>query len=133
MLPPILKDNLALPLVGAPLFIISHPDLVIAQCKAGIVGSFPSLNARPLEQLDEWLTQINEELEDHKAKNPDSKTAPFAVNLIVHGSNDRLMDDIKLKVEELRETVLAPAGLTISQVYDESVYTKGSLKPSRLI
>ena len=110
MLPPILKDNLALPLVGAPLFIISHPDLVIAQCKAGIVGSFPSLNARPLEQLDEWLTQINEELEDHKAKNPDSKTAPFAVNLIVHGSNDRLMDDIKLVVKHKVPIVITSLG-----------------------
>ncbi|MGB7286063.1 MAG: nitronate monooxygenase family protein [Salaquimonas sp.] len=110
MLPSILKDDLALPVVGAPLFIISHPDLVIAQCKAGIVGSFPSLNARPIEQLDEWLTQINEELSAHKAANPDSKTAPFAVNLIVHGSNDRLMEDIKLVVKHKVPIVITSLG-----------------------
>lgn len=110
MLPAILKDDLALPVIGAPLFIISHPDLVIAQCKAGIVGSFPSLNARPLEQLDEWLTQINEELADHKAKNPSSITAPFAVNLIVHGSNDRLMEDIKLLVKHKVPIVITSLG-----------------------
>lgn len=110
MLPSILKDDLALPVVGAPLFIISNPDLVIAQCKAGIIGSFPSLNARPLEQLDEWLTRINEELTAHKEKNPDSKTAPFAVNLIVHGSNDRLMDDIKLVVKHKVPIVITSLG-----------------------
>ncbi|WP_075995494.1 NAD(P)H-dependent flavin oxidoreductase [Salaquimonas pukyongi] len=110
MLPPILKDDLALPVVGAPLFIISHPALVIAQCKAGIVGAFPSLNARPIEQLDEWLSQINEELTSHKEKNPDSKTAPFAVNLIVHGSNDRLMEDIKLVVKHKVPIVITSLG-----------------------
>ena len=110
MLPPILKDDLALPVVGAPLFIISHPALVIAQCKAGIVGSFPSLNARPIEQLDEWLSQINEELTSHKEKNPDAKTAPFAVNLIVHGSNDRLMEDIKLVVKHKVPIVITSLG-----------------------
>ena len=110
MLPPILKDDLALPVVGAPLFIISHPALVIAQCKAGIVGSFPSLNARPIEQLDEWLSQINEELTSHKEKNPDAKTTPFAVNLIVHGSNDRLMEDIKLVVKHKVPIVITSLG-----------------------
>ena len=110
MLPPILKDDLALPVVGAPLFIISHPVLVIAQCKAGIVGSFPSLNARPIEQLDEWLAQITEELASHKEKNPGSKTAPFAVNLIVHGSNDRLMEDIKLVVKHKVPIVITSLG-----------------------
>ncbi len=110
MLPPILKDNLALPVVGAPLFIISNPDLVIAQCKAGVVGSFPSLNARPLEQLDEWLTQINEELAAHKSANPEKKTAPFAVNLIVHGSNDRLQEDIKLVVKHKVPIVITSLG-----------------------
>ena len=110
MLPDILKDNLALPVVGAPLFIISNPDLVIAQCKAGVVGSFPSLNARPIEQLDEWLTHINEELDDHKAKNPDKKTAPFAVNLIVHGSNDRLQEDIKLVMKHKVPIVITSLG-----------------------
>jgi len=110
MLPSILKDDLALPVVGAPLFIISHPALVIAQCKAGIVGAFPSLNARPIEQLDEWLSEINEELASHKEKNPDSKTAPFAVNLIVHGSNDRLMEDIKLVVKHKVPIVITSLG-----------------------
>ena len=110
MLPPILKDDLALPVVGAPLFIISHPALVLAQCKAGIVGSFPSLNARPIEQLDEWLAQITEELAGHKEKNPGSKTAPFAVNLIVHGSNDRLMEDIRLVVKHKVPIVITSLG-----------------------
>jgi len=110
MLPPILKDDLALPVVGAPLFIISHPALVLAQCKAGIVGSFPTLNARPLEQLDEWLSQISEELADHKTKNPDKKTAPFAANLIVHGSNDRLQEDIKLIVKHKVPIVITSLG-----------------------
>ena len=110
MLPSILKDDLALPVVGAPLFIISHPALVLAQCKAGIVGAFPSLNARPIEQLDEWLSAINEDLASHKEKNPDSKTAPFAVNLIVHGSNDRLMEDIKLVVKHKVPIVITSLG-----------------------
>jgi len=110
MLPPILRDTLALPVVGAPLFIISHPALVIAQCKQGIVGSFPSLNARPIEQLDEWLTQIQEELADYTAKNPDRKVAPFAVNLIVHGSNDRLQKDIELVVKHRVPIVITSLG-----------------------
>lgn len=110
MLPSILKDDLALPVVGAPLFIISHPALVLAQCKAGIVGAFPSLNARPIEQLDEWLSEINEELASHKEKNPGAKTAPFAVNLIVHGSNDRLMEDIKLVVKHKVPIVITSLG-----------------------
>ncbi len=110
MLPPILKDDLSIPVVGAPLFIISNPDLVIAQCRAGIVGSFPSLNARPIEQLDEWLTRINEELAAHKAQFPEKKTAPFAVNLIVHGSNDRLMEDIKLVVKHKVPIVITSLG-----------------------
>jgi len=110
MLPAILKDNLAIPVVGAPLFIISNPDLVLAQCKAGIVGSFPSLNARPLEQLDEWLAQITEELASHKAANPEKITAPFAVNLIVHPSSDRLMEDIKLVVKHKVPIVITSLG-----------------------
>ena len=110
MLPDILKDNLALPVVGAPLFIISHPDLVIAQCKSGVVGSFPSLNARPLEQLDEWLHLIRDELDDYKAKNPEKKVAPFAVNLIVHASNDRLQDDIRLVVKHKVPIVITSLG-----------------------
>ena len=94
--PDILKGKLRLPVIGAPLFIISNPDLVIAQCKAGIVGSFPSLNARPVSQLDEWLDQITSELESWDRANPDNLSAPFAVNQIVHRSNDRLEADMAL-------------------------------------
>jgi nitronate monooxygenase len=89
-----LFDNLRLPVIGSPLFIISGPELVIAQCKAGIVGSFPALNARPQAQLDEWLHQITEELAAHNRDNPESPAAPYAVNQIVHKSNNRLEDDI---------------------------------------
>ncbi len=91
-LPPIF-DNLRLPVIGAPLFIISHPELVIAQCKAGIVGSFPTLNARPSGVLDEWLHRITEELAAHDRDHPERPSAPFACNLIVHRSNPRLEED----------------------------------------
>ena len=93
-LPAILKDKLRLPVVAAPLFIISNPALVIAQCKAGIVGSFPALNARPASQLDEWLAEITEALAAHDRSHPDQPAAPFAVNQIVHRSNDRLQQDL---------------------------------------
>lgn len=97
-LPPILQ-NLRLPVIGSPLFIISNPDLVIAQCCAGVVGSFPALNARPAEALDKWLVQIEEGLDAHNQKNPDQPAAPFAVNQIVHRSNDRLEHDIEVCVK----------------------------------
>ncbi|MBE5072735.1 nitronate monooxygenase [Erythrobacteraceae bacterium E2-1 Yellow Sea] len=87
-------DRLRLPLIGSPMFILSGPELVIAQCKAGIVGSFPALNARPQSQLDEWLHQITEELAAHNRDNPDRPAAPFAVNQIVHRSNARLAEDM---------------------------------------
>jgi len=89
-------DGLHLPVIGSPLFIISNPDLVIAQCKAGIVGSFPALNARPQTLLDEWLHRITEELAAWDREHPDRKAAPFAVNQIVHKSNSRLDDDLAL-------------------------------------
>ncbi len=95
-LPPILSQRLRLPVIASPLFIISGPDLVIAQCKAGVVGSFPSLNARPISQLDEWLARITEELADWDRKNPDQPSAPFAVNQIVHKTNNRLDEDVAL-------------------------------------
>src|SRR5258706_12407335 len=98
-LPSILQDRLRLPVVGAPMFIVSTPALVMAQCKAGIVGSFPALNARPASQLDEWLAQITEELAAYAVKNPQVKVAPFAVNQIVHSSNDRLEHDVALCVK----------------------------------
>ena len=94
-LPEFLQNNLRVPVVGSPLFLVSGPELVIAQCKAGIIGSFPALNARPAEVLDEWLTRINTELEEYKAANPDAIVAPYAVNQICHASNDRLMVDME--------------------------------------
>ena len=96
---PHLKGKLKIPVVGAPLFIVSGPELVISQCKAGVVGSFPALNARPQEVLDEWLTQIKEELDRHNQENPDSPAAPYAVNQICHASNDRLMQDMETCVK----------------------------------
>ena len=98
-LPPVLSERLRLPVIGSPLFIISGPELVIAQCKAGIVGSFPALNARPASQLDEWLAQITEELADWDRKNPDRLSAPFAMNQIVHKTNDRLEHDVEMAVK----------------------------------
>ncbi|GMN12504.1 NAD(P)H-dependent flavin oxidoreductase [Altererythrobacter sp. MTPC7] len=88
-------DRMRLPVIGSPLFIVSGPELVIAQCKAGIVGSFPALNARPQSLLDEWLHQITEELAKHNRENPDRPAAPFAVNQIVHKSNDRVEADMR--------------------------------------
>ncbi|MGV3479055.1 MAG: NAD(P)H-dependent flavin oxidoreductase [Sphingobium sp.] len=93
-LPSPLFDRLRLPVIGSPLFIVSGPELVIAQCKAGIVGSFPALNARPQSQLDEWLHRITEELATWNRDNPDRPAAPYAVNQIVHKSNDRLESDL---------------------------------------
>jgi nitronate monooxygenase len=94
-LPPVLQ-NLPFPVIGAPLFIISNPQLVIAQCKAGIVGAMPALNARPAEQLDDWLAEITEELAAYNRANPDNPAAPFAINQIVHRSNSRLEHDMTL-------------------------------------
>ena len=94
-LPPVLQ-NLPFPVIGSPLFIISNPKLVIAQCKAGVVGSMPALNARPASQLDEWLAEITEALDAHNKANPDRPAAPFAINQIVHKSNDRLEQDLQL-------------------------------------
>jgi nitronate monooxygenase len=91
---PAILQNLRLPVIGSPLFIVSGPELVIAQCKAGIVGSFPALNARPQSMVDEWLHQITEELAEWNRANPDRPAAPYAVNQIVHKSNDRLEADI---------------------------------------
>ena len=131
-LPP-LFDRLRLPVIGSPLFIISVPDLVIAQCKAGIVGSFPALNARPQSLLDEWLHRITEELAAWDRANPDNPSAPFAVNQIVHRSNDRLEADLhtcsKWKVPivitslgarpELNDAVHSWGGITLHDVIDD--------------
>ncbi|AOW12563.1 2-nitropropane dioxygenase [Hydrogenophaga crassostreae] len=94
-LPPVLQ-KIKFPVIGSPLFIISNPKLVIAQCKAGVVGSMPALNARPAAQLDEWLAEITEALAAHDKANPDNPSAPFAINQIVHKSNDRLEQDMAL-------------------------------------
>lgn len=129
-LPPILRDRLRLPVIASPLFIISNPDLVIAQCKAGIVGSFPSLNARPISQLDEWLARITEELAAYDRANPDAPSAPFAVNQIVHKTNNRLEEDIELCVkykvpvvitslgarEDLNQAIHSYGGITLHDV-----------------
>ena len=109
-LPECLKGRLSIPAVGAPLFIISNPDLVIAQCKAGVVGSFPALNARPAEMLDKWLIRINEELDAHNQANPDQPAAPYAVNQIVHKSNDRLMHDVEMCVKHKAPIIITSLG-----------------------
>ena len=130
---PAIFNNLRLPVIGSPLFIISGPELVIAQCKAGIVGSFPALNARPQTLLDEWLHQITEELSAWDAANPDQPSAPYAVNQIVHRSNDRLMADVatceKWKVpititslgarEELNQAVHGWGGIALHDVIND--------------
>jgi nitronate monooxygenase len=109
-LPPILKDRLRLPVIGSPLFLISGPDLVIAQCKAGVVGSFPSLNARPLSLLDEWLARITEELAAWDRDHPEAPSAPFAVNQIVHRTNNRLEQDLELCVKYKAPVVITSLG-----------------------
>src|SRR3984885_3839531 len=109
-LPEILKGKLRLPVVGAPLFIVSHPALVIAQCKAGIVGAFPALNARPISQLDEWLHEITEALAAHDRAHPENPAAPFAVNQIVHKSNARLEQDLELTVKWKAPVVITSLG-----------------------
>ena len=109
-LPAILKDGLSLPAIAAPLFIISHPPLVIEQCKAGVIGAFPALNARPESQLDEWLAEITETLDAYNRANPDKPAAPFAVNQIVHRSNDRLEHDVEMCVKYKVPIVITSLG-----------------------
>jgi len=130
---PAILSHLRLPVIGAPLVIVSCPALVIAQCKAGIVGSFPALNARPQAQLDEWLAEISEALAKHNATYPDRPAAPFAVNQIVHRSNDRLEADLatceKWKVpititslgarEDLNTAVHAWGGITLHDIIND--------------
>ena len=123
-LPPVLQ-NLRIPVVGAPLFIISNPDLVIAQCKAGVVGSFPSLNARPAAELEVWLKRITEELDAYNQANPDRPAAPFAVNQIVHGSNDRLQHDLELCVKYKAPIVITSLGA--KEFVNEAVHSYGGI------
>jgi nitronate monooxygenase len=103
-------QNLALPVIGSPLFIISNPKLVIAQCKAGIIGSMPALNARPASQLDEWLHEIKEALAAHDRDHPERPAAPFAINQIVHKSNDRLEHDMEVVVRHKVPVVITSLG-----------------------
>ncbi len=124
-LPEVLRSRLRIPVVGAPLFIVSHPDLVLAQCKAGIVGSFPALNARPEAQLDEWLAEITEGLRDHDAKNPDRPAAPFAVNQIVHRSNKRLEHDLMMCVKYKVPIVISSLG-AVPEV-NEAIHSYGGI------
>ena len=107
---PAVLQKLALPVVASPMFIVSYPDLVLAQCKAGIVGSFPALNARPASQLDEWLHEITEALAAHDRAHPDRPSAPFAVNQIVHKSNERLLQDMELTVKWKAPIVITSLG-----------------------
>ena len=109
-MPALFKGRLSVPVIGAPLFIISVPDLVIAQCKAGVVGAFPALNARPISQLDEWLHEITETLAAYDKAHPDSQAAPFAVNQIVHKSNSRLEEDLELTVKWKAPMVITSLG-----------------------
>jgi nitronate monooxygenase len=130
---PALLSKLRLPVIGAPLFIVSNPDLVIAQCKAGVVGSFPALNARPQAQLDEWIHEITEALAAHDRDHPEAPAAPFAVNQIVHRSNDRFEADVatceRWKVPlvitslgartELNDAVHGWGGITLHDIIDD--------------
>lgn len=137
-MPALFKGRLSIPAIGSPLFIVSGPDLVIAQCKAGVVGSFPALNARPAALLDEWLHRIKEELAAHDKAHPDRLSAPFAVNQIVHKSNNRLDQDLavceKHKVpmvitslgarEELNQAVHGWGGITFHDVINQKFARK---------
>ncbi|MCF1462150.1 MULTISPECIES: NAD(P)H-dependent flavin oxidoreductase [Rhizobium/Agrobacterium group] len=109
-LPDILSRHLRLPVIASPLFIISHPRLTLAQCKAGVVGAFPALNARPEAQLDEWLDEITQDLAAHDRANPERPAAPFAVNQIVHGSNKRLEHDLGMCVKYKVPIVISSLG-----------------------
>lgn len=123
-LPPVF-DKLRLPMVGAPQFIISQSDLVVAQCTAGVVGSFPALNARPQPLLDDWLTQIKERLAAWDAANPDKPAAPFAVNQIVHKSNDRLEADVQSCVKHKVPIVITSLGAR--QEVNDAIHSYGGI------
>ncbi len=116
-MPAIFKNRLSIPAIGSPLFIISGPELVMAQCRAGIVGSFPSLNARPIEQFEEWLQRLNTELTP--------QDAPYAVNLIVHKSNDRLMDDLALCVKYKVPLIITSLGAR--EDVNEAIHSYGGI------
>ena len=123
-LPPILQ-KLALPVVGAPMFILSNPKLVTAQCTAGIVGSFPALNARPAEMLETWIVEIKDAIDRHNQANPEAPAAPFAVNQIVHKSNDRLMHDLEVCVKHQVPIVITSLGAR--EEVNEAVHSYGGI------
>lgn len=119
-LPAALDGKLRLPLIGAPMFLVSHPDLVVAQCTSGIVGSFPALNARPQALLDEWLTDIRQRIAAYSEQHPGESVAPFAVNQIVHASNTRLKEDMQTCVKHevpIVITSLRPPGEVVEAVH----------------
>lgn len=118
-------EHLSIPVIAAPMFIINTPEMVIEQCKAGIIGSIPALNARPSSQLDEWLHQIKEALAAHDAKHPEQPAAPFAVNLIVHRSNDRLLEDLQLCVKHEVPLLITSLGAR-EEVY-EAAHSYGGI------
>jgi nitronate monooxygenase len=120
-----LAKPLSVPVIGAPLFIISTPKLVIAQCKAGIIGSFPSLNARPISLLDEWLAEITEALAAHDRAHPDRPAAPYAVNQIVHKSNDRLEQDLALCVKHKAPVIITSLGARVD--LNDAVHSYGGV------
>lgn len=124
-LPDILKNRLSVPAIAAPLFIISGPELVIAQCKAGIVGSFPSLNARGEGEFETWLIQITTELNAYNQANPESKAAPFAVNQIVHRSNNRLEEDVALCVKYEVPIIITSLGARVE--INEAIHSYGGI------
>ncbi|MCC6901660.1 MAG: nitronate monooxygenase [Polyangiaceae bacterium] len=124
-LPQLLESRLSVPVIGAPLFIISTPELVLAQCKAGIVGAFPALNARPPELLDEWLGRLTGELAEWDAAHPEAPSAPFAVNQIVHKSNDRLSHDLDLCVKHRVPIVITSLGAR--QDVNQAVHDYGGI------
>jgi nitronate monooxygenase len=139
---PAIFNRLLLPVIAAPLFIVSSPELVIAQCKAGVVGSFPALNARPAEALEEWLKRIAGELGEHDAAHPDRPAAPFAVNQIVHRSNDRLTHDVEMCVkyqvpivitslgarEEVNQAVHSYGGIVLHDIINDTFARKAIAK-----
>ena len=123
-LPKVLQ-NLPLPIIGSPLFIISNPKLVIEQCKAGVVGSMPALNARPASQLDEWLAEITEALAAYNQANPDKPAAPFAINQIVHKSNDRLDHDMELVAKYKVPIIITSLGARVD--INEAIHAYGGV------
>ena len=124
-LPDSLQGRLRLPAIASPLFIVSNPDLVVAQCRAGVVGSFPALNARPQAALGDWLHRIEAALAEHDAAHPDAPSAPFAVNQIVHRSNDRLMADVETCVRHRVPIVITSLGARVE--VNEAVHSYGGL------